>query len=105
MQRDFELRIRHFIRDVIISDHVSIDLKKNGLELYTIMFTGPCGDIIQLHNGQYINKMQQGEIQKFLSLGKKIMAIKLLRTITECNLKDAKDNVEDTSVFAQYVKE
>jgi len=44
------------------------------------------------------------EVIQFLRDGKKIAAIKELRTITSCGLKEAKDAVEDYRVDAYYCR-
>lgn len=56
------------------------------------------------HDSRVEAGLRSTEVLNYLRDGKKINAIKELRTITSCGLKEAKDAVEDERLEAFYYK-
>ncbi len=56
------------------------------------------------HEARVMAALGSPEVIAFLNAGKKINAIKELRSITLCGLKEAKDAVEDSRVEVHYIR-
>jgi len=58
----------------------------------------------QSHDARVLSAIQDREVMQQMHDGKKISAIKELRRITNCGLKEAKDAVEDSRVSAALTR-
>lgn len=54
------------------------------------------------HEGRVVRALMTPSVVRALQEGKKINAIKELRAVTNCGLKEAKDAIEDPHVTAVY---
>lgn len=89
-------------RMILISDGISITGKMREKAL-SVLELGhsfcKSGDIVV--NGFIIDREHHANIQHFVSIGKKIPAIKYLRELTHMGLREAKISVENPEWFTQ----
>lgn len=72
--------------------------------LVGVSFVDPEVPDYSTHEGRVLAALSNAEVLMHLRDGKKINAIKALRSQTLCGLKEAKDAIEDSRVEVHYVR-
>jgi len=93
--------IARFVRDVILSAATPLHLRQRALNLYACTGSFSRASIEIGHAVWRPDYELYNEIENFMVAGYKIKAIKRLRELTGCSLKDAKDAIEDPRNFTQ----
>jgi ribosomal protein L7/L12 len=92
----------NLIRRIILESETTYELRVECLDAYVQQMIEDSRGIVEFMPGVKVTPSQKGELQEVYRLQGKIPAIKMLRTLTNCGLKEAKDAIEDTKHFVQY---
>lgn len=96
--------LKQFVKEVILDFNISREVRTQGIDALVADAVQKKAGVksILIGNRTFdITRTRNAEIQAFITAGRKIQAIKLLRALTNTVMKEAKNAVEDFGNFDQ----